>query len=80
MRNPVLVVMSLLAGLSAVLGLGTLQDLVSPEILGWLLVAQAAVTGTIQFWIHGQTTPLVDPRNAEGHQLVDSGRHAIANE
>jgi protein-S-isoprenylcysteine O-methyltransferase Ste14 len=80
MRNPVLVVMSLLAGLSAVLGLGTLQDLVSPVILGWLLVAQAAVTAGVQFWVHGSVTPLVDPRNAQGHQLVDSGKHAIVNE
>lgn len=69
MRNPVLLAMSLLAGLSAILGLGTLQDLVSPTVLGWILVAQAGATAALQFWVRGQVTPMVDPRAHDGRQL-----------
>ena len=70
MRKPVLLVMSLLAALNGALGLGTLQDLVSPVILGWILVAQAAATAGIQFWVHGQVTSLADPRDCDGTRLV----------
>lgn len=76
MKNPVLLVMSLLAGLSAVLGLGVFQDLVSATVLGWLLVAQAGVTAVVQFWVRGQVTALADPRDNSGNQLVPAGKHA----
>ncbi len=69
MRNPVLFAMSVLAGLSAVLGLSVLQDLISPTTLGWLLVAQAGLTASMQFWVRGQVTPLVDPRDDTGRRL-----------
>lgn len=70
MKNPVLLVMSILAGVSAALGLGTLQDLVSPTVLGWILIAQAAATAGVQYWVRGQVTPLADPRDSRGRELV----------
>lgn len=70
MRNPVLLVMSLLAALNGALGIGTLQDLVSPAVLGWVLVVQAAATAGIQFWVRGQVTPLINPRDIDGTKLV----------
>lgn len=70
MKNPVLLVMSILAGVSAALGLGTLQDLVSPTVLGWILLIQAAATTGVQHWVRGQVTPLADPRDATGERLV----------
>jgi hypothetical protein len=70
MKNPVLLVMSILAGVSAALGLGTLQDLVSPTVLGWILITQAAITAGVQYWVRGQVTPLADPRDATGERLV----------
>lgn len=70
MRNPVLFVMSLLAGLSTVLSLSVFQDLVSPTVLGWLLVAQAAITATLQFWVRGEVTPVDSPRDRTGTPLV----------
>jgi hypothetical protein len=77
MKNPVLLVMSLLAGLSAALGLGVLQDLVSPTVLGWLLVTQAVVTAAVQYWLKGQVTPVASPRAKDGTPLVPaSPRHA----
>jgi hypothetical protein len=69
MRNPVLLVMSILAALDAALGLGCLAELVSPTVLGWLLVIQAAATAGVQFWVRGQVTPMVDPRAHDGRQL-----------
>lgn len=73
MRNPVLLVMSLLAALNAALGLGVLNELISATTLGWLLVAQAAVTAGIQFWVRGEVTPMVDPRSYDGRQLFPKG-------
>ncbi len=70
MKNPVLLVMSILAGVSAALGLGTLQDLVSPTVLGWILIMQAAITAGVQYWVRGQVTPLADPRDARGRELT----------
>jgi len=77
MKNPVLLVMSLLAGLSAALGLGVFQDLVSPTVLGWLLVSQAVVTAVVQYWVRGQVTPIANPKAADGTPLVKVGRHSI---
>ena len=76
MRNPVLLVMSILAALNAALGLGVLSELISPTTLGWLLVAQAAITAGIQFWVRGEVTPLVDPRNAKGQRLTPDSPYA----
>lgn len=73
MKNPVLLVMSILAGVSAALGLGTLQDLVSPTVLGWILLIQAAATAGVQYWVRGQVTPLADPRSGDGTPLVVAG-------
>lgn len=70
LRNPVLIIMSLLAGLSAVLGLTVFQDLVNPTVLGWLLVAQAAITATLQFWVRGEVTPVDSHRSRQGLPLV----------
>lgn len=69
MRDPVLLVMSILAGLSAVLGLGVLNELISPTTLGWLLVIQAGATAGVQFWVRQEVTPMVDPRSHDGRQL-----------
>ena len=69
MKNPVLLIMSLLAALSAVLGLSVLNALVSATTLGWMLVIQAALTAGIQFWVRGQVTPMADPRSHDGRQL-----------
>ena len=70
MKNRLLLVMSILARVRAALGLGTLQDLVSPTVLGWILLIQAAATAGVQYWVRGQVTPLADPRDATGERLV----------
>jgi len=69
MKNPVLLIMSILAALSAVLGLSVLNDILSPTTIGWLLVIQAAGTAGVQFWVRGQVTPMADPRSNDGRQL-----------
>lgn len=76
MKNPVLLVMSVMAAVSAALGLGTLQDLVSPAVLGWILIAQAAITAGVQYWVRGQVTPLADPRDAKGRRLTSESPYA----
>lgn len=69
-RNPVLLIMSLLAGVSAILGLGVLQDLISANAIGWVLVGYAGLQAAVQFWVRGEVTPLIDPRDRSGVRLV----------
>lgn len=71
-RNPVLLIMSILAGVSAILGLGTLQDLIDPKSLGWVLVGYAGIQAAVQFWVRGQVTPMIDPRDNQGQRLISA--------
>lgn len=70
MKNPVLLVMSLLAGLGVITGAANLTDLLSPHAAGWLTLIVAAATATVQFWVRGQVTPLAAPRSEDGRLLV----------
>lgn len=78
MKNPVLFVMSLLAGVNAILAVGTLQDLISAAAFGWVVLITAGVQAAVQFWVKGQVTPLADPRNNLGERLTPANpaRHA----
>lgn len=69
-RRPVLWVMSVLAGINAVLAVGTLQDLVPVVVYGWVMLASAGIQASVQFWVQSQVTPLNDPKGADGTQLV----------
>ena len=68
--RPVLLVMSVLAGINAILGLGTLGDLISPTALAWVVLVSAGVQAAVQFWVQGKVTPLANPRDAYGQPLV----------
>lgn len=72
-RRPVLWVMSALAGLNATLALGTLQQLVSPTVYGWVLLCSAGLQASVQFWVQGQVTPLTRPRDHDGTELARVG-------
>lgn len=69
MRNPVLLVMSVLAGAQAVMAAGALADLLSPAALGWVTLSIAAVQAGVQFWVRGQVTPIAPPRPPGAHRL-----------
>lgn len=73
-REPVVVVMSILAGLTAVVsgaaGIAEMQGmgwLVPWIALGGLLVA-GATTG-VQFWVRGQVTPVEDAQPLARHAV-----------
>lgn len=69
-RNPVLLIMSLLAGVNAILAVGTLQDLVPAAAFGWITLILAGAQAAVQFWVRGQVTPLDSPRDRAGVPLV----------
>lgn len=75
MKRPVIWVMSLLAGVNAVLGLGTLQDLISPTALAWVVLISAGVQAAVQFWVQSQVTPVALPRAADGRPLIPLGTY-----
>ena len=68
--RPVRLVMSVLAGVNAILGLGTLGDLISPTALAWVILVSAGIQATVQFWVEGQVTPLSNPRDGYGRKLM----------
>jgi hypothetical protein len=78
MKRPVIWVMSALAGLNAILGLGTLQDLISPAALAWVVLVSAGVQAAVQFWVQAQVTPIALPRAADGTPLVKLGSYGTS--
>lgn len=69
-NNPVLFVMSFLAGINGVLAVGTLQEVVSVAVFTWIVLISAGLQAAVQFWVKGVVTPLANPRDANGNALV----------
>jgi hypothetical protein len=65
-REPVVWVMSVLAGVNAALGMGTLGGLIGPRALAWVVLVSAGVQAAVQFWVRGVVSPVVG----------EPGRHA----
>ena len=79
-RNPVLLIMSLLAGANAILAAGSLQDLLSPTTFAWVVLGVAGIQAAAQFWVRGEVTPLIDPRDRAGARLRPIRSHADTDE
>lgn len=73
-RNPVLLAMSALAALQVLAATAGLADLVGAKPAAWFVLAVAAVQAGAQFWVRGQVTPTVDPRNDTGARLRPVGQ------
>ena len=81
-REPVLVVMSVLAGMQALIGAAGFAEAVPRQAALWMILATAAVQAGVQFYVRGQVTPVADPRDADGRPLTPeaaetgyTGRH-----
>lgn len=57
-REPVVVVMSVLAALQVLAGGAALTELIGPQLAGVLILAVAALQVGVQFYVRGQVTPL----------------------
>jgi hypothetical protein len=68
-RNPVLLVMSIFAGLQALSGGAFLLDVFGAKTAGLVVLALAAVQAGVQYWVRGQVTPLADPRDNLGRPM-----------
>ena len=60
-REPVLIVMSVLAGLQVFVGGAAFTELVSAQVAGLLALAVAALQVGFQFYVRGKVTPLGEP-------------------
>ena len=69
-REPVLVVMSVLAGMQALIGAAGFAEAVPRQAALWMILATAAVQAGVQFYVRGQVTPVADPRDADGRPLT----------
>lgn len=58
--QPVLVVMSVLAGLDILTGGAALGDVIGPKQAGILILALAAIKGGMAFYLRGQVVPVAD--------------------
>lgn len=57
-REPVVVVMSILAALQVIAGASALADLIGNEWAGAFVLAVAALQVGMQFYVRGQVTPV----------------------
>lgn len=70
MRNPVLIVMSILAALQAIAGAANLADLLGDKLAAWFVLLVAAAQIGSAYWVRGQVTPVADPRDNSGRPLL----------
>jgi len=68
-REPVVVVMSVLAALQVIAGGAALGELVGPQVAGVVVLAVAALQVGLQFYVRGQVTP-VTPAEVVGVKPV----------
>jgi|GEM_PF-4706741 len=57
-REPVLIIMSVLAGLQVFVGGAAFTELVSLRVAGLLALSVAAIQVGVQFYVRGKVTPL----------------------
>ena len=69
-RNPVLVAMSILAGMQALISAAGFTEALPAQVALWIVLAVAALQAGVQFYVRGEVTPLSDPRDNEGRRLV----------
>ena len=69
-RNPVLVAMSILAGMQALISAAGFTEALPAQVALWIVLAVAALQAGVQFYVRGEVTPLVDPRDNDGRRLV----------
>jgi hypothetical protein len=66
-REPVVLVMSILAGLQVLTGGAALADVFGAQVAGLLILAVAAAQVGLQFYVRGQVTPVEDaPSSGSG--------------
>ncbi len=58
------------AVLTALLGTGALTDVLPVTVVGWLGLAVAVLTAVLGVLARNAVTPLAQPEDAEGRQLV----------
>lgn len=68
--RPVLLLAALIAGLNAAAGAGVLADVLPARAVGYVLLASIVLTAVGGVLVQGAVTPLADPRNAAGQQLL----------
>lgn len=69
-------VMSILAALQLLAGASAFIDVIGMK---WAALAMAVVLSAqlgLQFWVRGEVTPLSDPRDNQGRELVPVNRGA----
>lgn len=76
-RNPVLIAMSVLAGMQALTVSAGFTDAVPPNVALWVVLGIAALQGAVQFYVRGEVTPVSDPRTDEGERLVPASEAVI---
>lgn len=59
-REPVVIVMSILAGLQTITAGTALADVIGKDLAGLLVLAVAAVQTGVQFYVRGQVTPTIN--------------------
>lgn len=69
-REPVVIVMSVLAGAQALITAAGFTEALPERVALWVVLAVAAVQAGVQFYVRGQVTPLVDPRDKDGVALT----------
>lgn len=68
--RPVLIITMILAGLAAVTGFAGLADLLPAGVILWLLLVQAVAVAVSGVYLQSVVTPVSDPRDQYGRQLV----------
>lgn len=69
-RNPVVWVMSALAGAQALLLAAGFTDVVGAKWSAFGMAFVVALQLVVQVWVRGQVTPVGDPRGPDGAPLV----------
>lgn len=69
-RNPVVVIMSILAAVQALTGAAGFAEAVPERVALWLIIGAAAVQAGVQFYVRSLVTPTVDPRTDDGTPLI----------
>lgn len=80
-RNPVLLVMSVLAGAQVLTGGATLAEVIGPQVAGLVVLGVAAVQAGVQFYVRGQVTPWDDVylKRAPGGDLIAGPAYPASN-
>lgn len=79
-RNPVLIVMSVLAGLQVLAGASVLSDLLGAQAGAAAVVVIGAAQAGVQFYVRGVVTPTSDPRDNAGVPLVPQDSEDISDD